>query len=557
MLTDKAYRDKVVNNVSDASVKAYWTQEFASYTERFAAEATPAIQNKIGQFTSNPLIRNIIGQPKSSFDIRKMMDEGKIIIINLSKGKVGEANANLLGSMLITKVYLAAMSRADVSESVMGNLPNFYLYVDEFQSFANESFANILSEARKYKLNLTIAHQYIEQMSEEVRAAVFGNVGTMITFRVGSFDADVLEKEFAPVFIAEDLVNLGFAQVYLKLMIDGISSTPFSAVTLPPITEEEASPVEKIIEASRTQFSQKRAFVEGEINRWHAELEHEVVSKGKSGKSGDSKKGFQDKQSSSRGRKESPSQKTEGFVPEKIVVSGTPEAVVAIKTEPIQTVQTKVIEDEEDFFPAKKVEAVLPETKKETKENTVSNRNSDTVKPATEQNQPKTNTERTLNRAKNPSKENVNQLKEALKDILKNVQNTDVKKEEPKPVASVIHAEAKTETIEKPAVKQNIELVPQKNGNVVTNGINKEANKQGQQTQQSKKGDHVNDDRIKNNKANSGNTQGAVNVNNKNIAQKEIAQRINVQRELDSKDEGVKEIPEAILRKVLDVKNER
>src|SRR3989344_4003011 len=159
-------------------------------------EAGAAIQNKIVQFISNPLVRNIIGQPKSTFDIRQIMDDRKIIIINLSKGRVGEANANLLGSMLITKIYLAAMSRADLSERELDKLPNAYLYVDEFQNFANESFADILSEARKYKLNLVVAHQYIEQMTEEVRAAVFGNVGTMIVFRVGAFDAEVLEKEF-------------------------------------------------------------------------------------------------------------------------------------------------------------------------------------------------------------------------------------------------------------------------------------------------------------------------------------------------------------------------
>ena len=270
MLTDKTYRKLVVDNVTDTSVKAYWTQEFASYTERFAAEATPAIQNKIGQFTSNPLIRNIIGQSKSTFDIRKMMDEKKIIIVNLSKGLVGETNANLLGSMLITKIYLAAMSRADVSQNIH-KLPNFYLYVDEFQSFANESFADILSEARKYKLNLTIAHQYIEQMPEEVRAAVFGNVGTMITFRVGAFDAEVLEKEFAPYFEAQDLVNLGFVQIYLKLMIDGISSQPFSARTLPPIDRPIVSFKEQILENSRKQFGRPKAEVEEVIKSWHDE----------------------------------------------------------------------------------------------------------------------------------------------------------------------------------------------------------------------------------------------------------------------------------------------
>jgi hypothetical protein len=269
MLADKEYRKKIVDNVKDPSVKSFWVDEFAKYTDKFAAEATPAIQNKIGQFTSNPLIRNIIGQPKSSFNLREMMDQNKIIIINLSKGRVGEVNANLLGSMLITKIYLAAMSRADVQEKALQKLPNFYLYVDEFQSFANESFADILSEARKYKLNLTIAHQYIEQMSEEVRAAVFGNVGTMITFRVGAFDAEVLEKEFTPQFTAEDLVNLGFAQIYLKLMIDGVSSTPFSATTMPPIKEPEISLKQQVIEMSRTQFAMNRSLVEQEVLDWH------------------------------------------------------------------------------------------------------------------------------------------------------------------------------------------------------------------------------------------------------------------------------------------------
>lgn len=209
------------------------------------------------------------------------MDENKIIIINLSKGRVGETNANLLGSMFITKIYLAAMSRADVSDRELQKLPNFYLYVDEFQSFANESFADILSEARKYKLNLTIAHQYIEQMSEEVRAAVFGNVGTMITFRVGAFDAEVLEKEFAPQFTAEDLVNLGFTQIYLKLMIDGVSSQPFSASTMPPIKEPAKSFREEVIEMSRQQFAVKRAIVEQDVIDWHKDKGQTQVIKEK------------------------------------------------------------------------------------------------------------------------------------------------------------------------------------------------------------------------------------------------------------------------------------
>ncbi len=269
MLSDKEYRKKVVENIKDTSVKAFWVEEFGKWTEKFIAEAIPAIQNKVGQFTSNPLVRNLLGQPKSSFDIRKMMDESKILIVNLSKGRVGEGNANLIGSMLITKIYLAAMSRADKSESDLVILPNFYLYVDEFQSFANKSFADILSEARKYKLNLTIAHQYIEQMEEEVRDAVFGNVGTMITFRVGAFDSEVLEKEFAPTFEAADLVNLGFAQIYLKLMIDGVSSQPFSATTMGPIAKPEVNLKEQVIQNSRAQFASPRSEVEKVILEWH------------------------------------------------------------------------------------------------------------------------------------------------------------------------------------------------------------------------------------------------------------------------------------------------
>lgn len=267
MLSDKAYRQKVVDNTTDTAVKAFWEQEFANYTERMAAEATPAIQNKVGQFISNPIIRNIIGQPKSSFDLRKMMDERKIVIINLSKGQVGEANANLLGSMLITKIYLSAMSRADLPKDQVAKLPNFYLYVDEFQSFANESFADILSEARKYKLNLTVAHQYVEQMTEEVRAAIFGNVGTMVVFRVGSYDAEIFEREFAPEFTAEDIVNLGKYQMYLRLMVDGVGTHPFSGRGLPPIDPPSTSYRDVVVGTSRKMYGRPRALVEADINR--------------------------------------------------------------------------------------------------------------------------------------------------------------------------------------------------------------------------------------------------------------------------------------------------
>ena len=269
LFNDKAYRLKVVDYCTDPAVKSFWVDEFANYTERFAAEALPAIQNKIGQFTGNPLIRNIIGQPNSSFDIRDMMDNKKILIMNLSKGLIGETNANLLGSMLTTRIYLAAMSRANLPVEQMKQMPNFYFYVDEFQSFANATFANILSEARKYHLNLIIAHQYIAQMEEEVRDAVFGNVGTTVSFRVGPFDAEVLETVFTPQFLAADLVNLGFTQIYLALMIDGVGSQPFSAATLPPVRRPPVSCKDMVISSSRVLYANKREEVEKIVTDLH------------------------------------------------------------------------------------------------------------------------------------------------------------------------------------------------------------------------------------------------------------------------------------------------
>lgn len=270
MLSDKAFRKKVVDNITDSSVKAFWTEEFANYTERMAAEAVPAIQNKIGQFTANPLVRNIIGQPKSSFDIREVMDQQKILIINLSKGRIGETNTSLLGSMIITKIYLSAMSRADVSAARMGGLSNFYFYVDEFQSFANETFADILAEARKYKLALIIAHQYVAQMEEKVRDAVFGNVGTTVSFRVGPLDGELLEKVFTPQFTQGDLINLGMAQIYLSLMINDIGSPAFSARTLPPVPRPTISYRNDVIESSRLVYAKPRGVVEAAITEWFA-----------------------------------------------------------------------------------------------------------------------------------------------------------------------------------------------------------------------------------------------------------------------------------------------
>ncbi|MEK7515134.1 MAG: type IV secretion system DNA-binding domain-containing protein [Patescibacteria group bacterium] len=265
MLADKTYRKSVVDQVSDTEVKAFWTQEFAKYNERYAGEATAAIQNKIGQFVSNPLIRNIIGQEKSAFDMRRAMDEGKIVLVNISKGRVGEDASRLLGAMLITKIQLAAMSRVDIAKSERND---FVLVVDEFQNFATASFANILSEARKFNLSLVIANQYIAQMEDEVRDAVFGNVGTIVSFRVGAEDAEMLEKEFAPEFVAQDIVNLGKRQIYLKLMIDGVASKAFSAMTMDTLPPEVNTERFNAVAASRAAYGRPRAEVEKTIGDW-------------------------------------------------------------------------------------------------------------------------------------------------------------------------------------------------------------------------------------------------------------------------------------------------
>ncbi len=265
MLADPEYRKEVVSKITDPIVRSFWVTEYARYTQRYEIEATAAIQNKVGQFVSNALIRNIIGQTKSTINMRNIMDEGKILILDLSKGRIGEDNSRLLGALLITKLQLAAMSRVDIPEETR---KDFYLYVDEFQNFATESFANILSEARKYRLNLIVGHQYISQMDEIVRDAVFGNVGTLAVFRIGAEDAEFLEKEFSPEFTAEDLVNLSKYNIYLKLMIDGVASHPFSAETLPPPIPLSESNRSKIIQASRDRYGIKRELVEEKITAW-------------------------------------------------------------------------------------------------------------------------------------------------------------------------------------------------------------------------------------------------------------------------------------------------
>ncbi len=272
ILVDKSYRERVVEKITDPVVRSFWVDEFSKWDPRVLQEVISPIQNKVGQFLSSALIRNIVGQTVSSFDVRKIMDERKILIMNLSKGRLGEDNSALLGAMMITKIQLAAMGRVDIPEETRAD---FYLYVDEFQNFATESFANILSEARKYRLNLILANQYVTQIEEEVRDAIFGNAGSIISFRVGAMDAEFLEKEYEPVFMMNDIVNLPKYQIYLKLMIDGIAGDAFSATTLPPIKLEDAGNEAKIINASRERYTSKKDDVEEKIRRWSGMLSPE------------------------------------------------------------------------------------------------------------------------------------------------------------------------------------------------------------------------------------------------------------------------------------------
>ena len=221
------------------------------------------ILNKMGQFLSSVPLRNIVGQRENTFKLRRVMDEGKILIINLAKGKIGEDNCALLGAMIVTRIQLAAMSRANLPES---ERKYFYLYVDEVHNFLTESFADILSESRKYGLCLILAHQYIEQLEKEIRTAVFGNVGTIVSFRVGAKDASYLSREFHPVFKESDIINLHNYHIYLKLMIDGVSSKAFSAITLAPL-KSDTSYREQIIAASRAKYTKPRGQVEADLVR--------------------------------------------------------------------------------------------------------------------------------------------------------------------------------------------------------------------------------------------------------------------------------------------------
>jgi hypothetical protein len=262
MLTDKKFRVETLSYCKDTVVLNFWKVEFASWNDKLASEAIAPVLNKVGAFTANPIIRNIIGQPKSTFNIRQIMDEGKILIVNLSKGLIGEDNASILGSFFVTKIQLAAMSRSDIPD-IKDRRP-FYLYVDEFQNFATDSFATILSEARKYGLYLTVANQYISQMNEAVRDAVFGNVGTIISFRASADDASILARQFAPQFEADDLLQMHNRHFIVNMVVNGEKAPAFSATTL-TLPLPQIDNTGRIIENTRRLYSRSRSEVEQDI----------------------------------------------------------------------------------------------------------------------------------------------------------------------------------------------------------------------------------------------------------------------------------------------------
>ncbi len=272
LLADDNFRRKIIETLKDPIVRAFWINEFSKYHLQFRIEAIAPIQNKVGQFITNPLIRNIIGQTESSFDLREIMDTGKILLVNLSVGAIGEETSSLLGGLLITKLQLAAMSRVDIPEE---QRKDFYLYIDEFQNFSTESFVNILSEARKYRLCLILAHQYLDQVDEKIIKAVFGNIGTFIVFRLGTVDAEVFAKEFGYYIKPEEFLNLPSYYIYVKLLIDGQPTNPFLATTFPPKPKPEISYKEEIINLNHLKYAKRRSVVEGRIAKIYTEIAKE------------------------------------------------------------------------------------------------------------------------------------------------------------------------------------------------------------------------------------------------------------------------------------------
>ncbi len=264
MLLDDRYRARILRQVKDPFIRAFWMEEYACYDERFKREAIAPIQNKLGQFLQSPVIRNILGQVRNKVSIPFVMDDSRLFLANLSKGRIGEDKANLLGSLLVTQFQLSAMARANQPEA---ERRDFYLFIDEFQNFSTDAFASILAEARKYRLCLVLSHQYIDQLSLPVRQAVFGNVGTLISFRIGHADAEVMAKEFGETFSVNMLADLGRFEAAVKLLEDGSNRQPFLAKMLPPL-KGATGRRDRFVARSRERFATRRGIVEKRLNRW-------------------------------------------------------------------------------------------------------------------------------------------------------------------------------------------------------------------------------------------------------------------------------------------------
>jgi hypothetical protein len=269
LLTDDRYRDRVVRQIKDPFIRTFWATEYEGYDERFKREAIAPVQNKLGQFLLNPVIRNILGQVRTKVSIPFIMDNSRLFLANLSKGKLGHDKANLLGSLLTTQFQLGAMARASIPETARRD---FYLFIDEFQNFSTDAFASILAEARKYRLCLTLSHQYIDQLPLPIRQAVFGNVGTLIAFRIGRSDAEIMENEFDRVFPATVLVDLDRYEAVVKLLEDGVTRTPFRARMLSPI-ENYVGRKNNLIACSRERFGTSRNAIEDKLKRWMRDSE--------------------------------------------------------------------------------------------------------------------------------------------------------------------------------------------------------------------------------------------------------------------------------------------
>jgi hypothetical protein len=262
LLGDSRFRQGVVERVRDPIVRSFWEHEFAAWPAKFQAEAIAPVQNKVGHFVSSPLLRNIVGQPQNRIDLRRALDDGKVLLVNLSKGRLGDDASGLLGSLLVTSLQLAAMSRADLPEH---QRRPFFLYVDEFQNFATDSFATILSEARKYRLGLTLAHQYLDQLDDATRSAVFGNIGTMVSFQVGADDAEGVAEQLGKEVTGSDLLQLPKYTATIRLLIDGMPSRPFTMRTVEPASRIDTARSEVIRAQSRRRFGTPRALVERAI----------------------------------------------------------------------------------------------------------------------------------------------------------------------------------------------------------------------------------------------------------------------------------------------------